>query len=469
MKTLASRSCWILCLILAAACGGDGGSTAPNADGVSSVTVAPSTLALQVGQSQDFVATPVNASGAAVSGRTVTWTVSDQQRGNITTAGRFTAATAGTVTVSATVDGKVGQATVTITSAPVATTVTVTPSTVSLTPGATQQLSASVLDQNSNVMNGQGITWSTSASAVATVSSTGLVTAVAAGTASITATLTSNPQRSATATVSVASGTIVLTSGVGVAVPATTVGQQRAYRIDVPASATQLTVLTAGGSGDADLYVRFGQAPTTTTFGCSSTGATSAESCVVANPTSGSWFILVDAFTAFSGVTLTATVATGSGGGGAATYRATFTVPTYRVNVTSESTGAVCPFDITWTSGTATITANSVTAGTTATFRVVGSTDSRGVIPIATGPGGSSNCNTTLGNARDTSGSVTLSIPNQVAVATRTIAAPGAGTETYTFNGVFNGDRSTISGTLTFAFGGQRSGSATINITLVRQ
>ena len=69
------------------------------------------------------------------------------------------------------------------------TTVVVSPATAQLTAlGATVQLTADVRDQNGQVMSGASVTWSSSATAVATVSSTGLVTAASDGTATITAT-----------------------------------------------------------------------------------------------------------------------------------------------------------------------------------------------------------------------------------------------------------------------------------------
>ena len=53
--------------------------------------------------------------------------------------------------------------------------------------GQTFQIHATVLDQENNVISGASVTWSSSNPAVATVSSTGLVTAVSNGTARITA------------------------------------------------------------------------------------------------------------------------------------------------------------------------------------------------------------------------------------------------------------------------------------------
>ena len=72
--------------------------------------------------------------------------------------------------------------------APVATSISVTPSSHTLaTIGASVQLMATVRDQNNNPMAGQAVTWSSSNTAVATVSGNGLVTAVANGAAQIRA------------------------------------------------------------------------------------------------------------------------------------------------------------------------------------------------------------------------------------------------------------------------------------------
>ena len=82
------------------------------------------------------------------------------------------------------------------------TTVTVASATVQLTAlGATEQLTAEVRDQNGNAMAGAAVTWASSAAAVATVSNSGLVTAIGNGTATITATAGS---ASGSATVTVA-------------------------------------------------------------------------------------------------------------------------------------------------------------------------------------------------------------------------------------------------------------------------
>lgn len=95
---------------------------------------------------------------------------------------------------------------------PTVTTVTVTGSTSDLTVGETVQLSANALDQKGATMSGQTFTWTSSNNAVATVSSTGLVTAVAAGAFDITAAV-SGKSGKFTATAKAAPFVIALTAG----------------------------------------------------------------------------------------------------------------------------------------------------------------------------------------------------------------------------------------------------------------
>lgn len=102
---------------------------------------------------------------------------------------------------------------------PVATTINVTPGTARLESiGATVQLTATVLDQRGQPMAGVSVTWASSDASVASVGSTGTVTAVANGSASVTAT-TASISGSASVTVaqqpvqaSISPGTVSLTS-----------------------------------------------------------------------------------------------------------------------------------------------------------------------------------------------------------------------------------------------------------------
>src|SRR5437773_1679333 len=88
---------------------------------------------------------------------------------------------------TATSEGKSGTAALTVTTVPVAS-VTVSPATASVPAGQTMQLAATPKDANGNSLSGRTISWSSGSTAVATVSASGLVTGVAAGAATITAT-----------------------------------------------------------------------------------------------------------------------------------------------------------------------------------------------------------------------------------------------------------------------------------------
>ena len=93
-----------------------------------------------------------------------------------------------------------GETTPTSPPTPVATSITLSATSLSFSSvGATQQLTATVKDQNGTTMSGASVSWAVTGAA-ATVSSAGLVTAVAVGTATITAT---SGSASATASVTV--------------------------------------------------------------------------------------------------------------------------------------------------------------------------------------------------------------------------------------------------------------------------
>ena len=87
----------------------------------------------------------------------------------------------------------------TTTPTPVAT-MTISTGTATLVAGTTLQLAATTKDASGSILTGRTITWASTASTVATVSTNGLVTAIAAGTATISAT---SEGQSASATVTV--------------------------------------------------------------------------------------------------------------------------------------------------------------------------------------------------------------------------------------------------------------------------
>ncbi|MEP4546695.1 MAG: S8 family serine peptidase [Saccharospirillum sp.] len=81
-----------------------------------------------------------------------------------------------------------------------------------------------------------------------------------------------------------------------------------AYRIAVPEGATKLDIQISGGPGDADLYVKQGEEPSLTNHDCRPYRQGNNELCSFSHPQQGDWYIMLDPYTDYSGVTLTATV-----------------------------------------------------------------------------------------------------------------------------------------------------------------
>ncbi len=80
------------------------------------------------------------------------------------------------------------------------------------------------------------------------------------------------------------------------------------YAITVPSGAASLTVTQSGGSGDADLYVRQGSQPTTSSYNCRPYLSGNNETCIISNPGAGTWYVSVRGYASYSGVSVKATV-----------------------------------------------------------------------------------------------------------------------------------------------------------------
>ena len=132
-----------------------------------------------------------------------TWQSSDATVATVSNSGLLTALQAGSVTVTATMGSVSGTASVVVNAVSVSS-ITISPALFSIASGQNQQLTAQAVypDGTSQDVTSQ-VTWSSSATNVATVSGTGLVSGVSAGTSTITATLGS-VSRTAVATVTAA-------------------------------------------------------------------------------------------------------------------------------------------------------------------------------------------------------------------------------------------------------------------------
>jgi serine protease len=168
-------------------------------------------------------------------------------------------------------------------------------------------------------------------------------TYAAAGTYSVTETVTdsvNSTTSSKTSSVTV-SGTSsnVLSNGVGVTISDSTVNHQQNWTVVIPAGATNLNISMSGGTGDPDLYVKFGSAPTTSSYDCRPYVAGPAESCPFASPSAGTYYVMVNTYAAYSGTTLKATW-TAPGSGGTPTANFTFSTSGLTATFTDSSTDA---------------------------------------------------------------------------------------------------------------------------------
>ena len=153
---------------------------------VASVTVSPNPAAVRVGGTVQLTAVTRDSVGTMLTGRAIAWSSNATGVVTVSAAGRVTGVAAGSATITATSEGKSGTAAVTVTLAPVAT-VTVSPNPASVVIAGTVQLAATLKDSAGTTLTGRVVTWASSAPAVATVSANGLVSGLAAGTATITA------------------------------------------------------------------------------------------------------------------------------------------------------------------------------------------------------------------------------------------------------------------------------------------
>lgn len=101
-------------------------------------------------------------------------------------------------------------------------------------------------------------------------------------------------------------GTGGLQNGVPVTGISGAAGSAQTWTFTVPSGASNLVIAISGGSGDADLYVRRGSAPTTSSYDCRPYRTGNIESCSFATPQAGTYHVLVRGYTSFSGVTLRA-------------------------------------------------------------------------------------------------------------------------------------------------------------------
>jgi hypothetical protein len=108
-------------------------------------------------------------------------------------------------------------------------------------------------------------------------------------------------------TTAATTGVTTLTNGQTVASLSGAAGSWAHYKIAVPSGQSSLDIVMSGGTGDADLYVKLGAQPTSTVYDYRPYLSGNNETVTVTNPAAGDWYISINGYQAYSGVSLTAT------------------------------------------------------------------------------------------------------------------------------------------------------------------
>jgi hypothetical protein len=172
-------------VIALSSCGGGGDSTSPKP--VAQVTISPTSSSVVMGSTIQFTATVLDANDVTLTDRVVSWSSSNTSIATISSTGLAVSVAIGSTSITATAGGVSGTTSLQVTPVPVAT-VTISPASPNVNVGQSTQLSTVLKDAGGNTLTGRVVTWASSSSAIATVATDGMLTGVAAGSATITAT-----------------------------------------------------------------------------------------------------------------------------------------------------------------------------------------------------------------------------------------------------------------------------------------
>lgn len=176
----------MMAVALAACGGGDSAQCGGFVEPTRVLTPTPTSLTLEIGANSQVTASL--SGGCANDDRTVVWTSSDNAIATINAGGSVTAVAAGTATMTATAFGNQARTAIPVTvRARVTTTLDLRPDIDTLSPLGTRTLTATVRDQTGALLPSAPVVYRSLTPAQATVSVTGVVTAVAGGMASIEA------------------------------------------------------------------------------------------------------------------------------------------------------------------------------------------------------------------------------------------------------------------------------------------
>ena len=272
-------------LILVSACGGSDVAAVPT---VARVDVTPAAPRLEVGATVQLTAAARDAQGATLA-RTITWATSNAAIATVSATGAAVAVAVGTVAISATASGVSGGVDLVVTPVAVAS-VDVSAAATNVTVGQTTPATAVLRDVRGAVLAGRTVVWTSATPAVATVSPSGVISAVAVGQATISATVEGKSGSVVITVIRVPVASVVLTmaptvlasgqSAQGIATPRDAAGAALAGRI-VTWTSSATTVASVTDSGRV-LAVAAGVAIVTAT----SEGRSASVSVTVSGPPS---------------------------------------------------------------------------------------------------------------------------------------------------------------------------------------
>lgn len=187
-----------VCAAIATAACKDKTTEPPRPPSVASITLAGPTT-VEVGRSVSLSATVKDASGNALSGRTVTWSSSDPSVASVDGAGTVQGLRRGDVTIGASSEGRSGTHAMAITTS--VATIELSPPPASLSVGDTVQLTATLKDASGATLSGYSVSWSSSDPGRARVLNDGRIIGESSGEATITATAEGKSARVSTTVV----------------------------------------------------------------------------------------------------------------------------------------------------------------------------------------------------------------------------------------------------------------------------
>ena len=157
---------------------------------LNSITVSPATPTIPVNTTQQMTATGIYSDGSSGDiTALVSWNSSTIANATVSAAGLVTGVAGGSSAITATLGSVMGTATVTV-SAPTITAISVSPDDMTLPIGVGEQYTVSAVYSDGSIQDlVSGVTWGSSDPSIASVDGNGLATTVAAGTATITATV----------------------------------------------------------------------------------------------------------------------------------------------------------------------------------------------------------------------------------------------------------------------------------------